>query len=68
MTLKTYTGDGGNQEEFQVYRKLNQWSSWQPRHAHITKVLDIFTIPHSGGDHLSCSETDMAKLQGYTIS
>lgn len=67
VTLKIYPRDGGSQEEFQVYRQLNQGSSWHPGHAHISKALDVFTIPYSGGDRLSCSETDVAKLQGSTI-
>lgn len=51
MTLKIYTRDEGNQEEFRIYKQLNQGSSWHPGHAHIRKALDVFMIPHSGGDH-----------------
>ena len=51
MTLKIYTRDEDNKEEFQIYKQLNQGSSWHPGHAHIRKALDIFTIPRSGGDH-----------------
>ncbi|KAI3112896.1 hypothetical protein CBS147333_3404 [Penicillium roqueforti] len=53
VTLQIYTRDEDNQEEFQIYKQLNQGSSWHPGHAHIRKDLDIFTIPRSGGDH-SC--------------
>ncbi|RAH71116.1 kinase domain protein [Aspergillus aculeatinus CBS 121060] len=51
VTLKIYTRDEDNEEEFQIYKQLNQGSSWHPGHAHIRKALDIFTIPRSGGDH-----------------
>ncbi|KAE8146490.1 kinase-like domain-containing protein [Aspergillus avenaceus] len=51
VTLKIYTRDEDNQEEFQIYEQLNQGSSWHPGHAHIRKALDIFTIPSSGGYH-----------------
>ncbi|KAL2857517.1 kinase-like domain-containing protein [Aspergillus pseudodeflectus] len=51
VTLKVYTRDEGNQDEFQIYKQLDQGSSWRPGHAHIRKALDLFTIPHSGGNH-----------------
>lgn len=51
MTLKIYSRDEDNQEEFQIYKQLNQGGSWHPGHAHIRKALDLFTIPYSGGDH-----------------
>lgn len=51
MTLKIYTRGNGNEEEFQIYKQLNQGGSWHPGHAHIRRALDIFTIPRSGGDH-----------------
>lgn len=51
MTLKIYTREEGNQEEFQIYKQLDQGSSQHPGHAHIRKALDIFTISRSGGDH-----------------
>lgn len=53
MTLKIYTLDEEHQEEFQIYKQLNQGSSRHPGHAHIRKALDIFTISSSGGNH-SC--------------
>mgnify|MGYP002718555207 FL=1 len=51
MTLKIYTRDEDNQDEFEVYKQLNQGRSWHPGHAHVRKALDIFTIPSSGGNH-----------------
>lgn len=51
MTLKIYTRDGGNQEEFQIYKQLNRGSSWHPGYAHIRKALDIFTIHSSSGEY-----------------
>ncbi|CAG8110889.1 unnamed protein product [Penicillium salamii] len=53
VTLKIYTRDEDNQEEFQIYKQLNQGSSWHPGHSHIRKALDVFTLPSSGGSH-SC--------------
>ncbi|KAH8433712.1 uncharacterized protein LDX57_011346 [Aspergillus melleus] len=53
VTLKIYTREEGNQEEFQIYKHLNQGSPWHPGRAHIGKTLDIFRIPRLGGDH-SC--------------
>ncbi|EFE41028.1 hypothetical protein TRV_04226 [Trichophyton verrucosum HKI 0517] len=53
VTLKIYTLGEDNQEEFQIYKKLNQGSSRHPGHAHIRKALDIFTIFSSCGSH-SC--------------
>ncbi|KAJ5709488.1 hypothetical protein N7493_010822 [Penicillium malachiteum] len=53
VSLKIYTLHEDNQEEFKIYKQLNQGSSRHPGHAHIRKVLDIFTISSSGGSH-SC--------------
>ncbi|PYI14680.1 kinase-like protein [Aspergillus violaceofuscus CBS 115571] len=51
VSLKIYTRDEDNQQEFQIYKRLNRGSSWHPGHAHVRKSLDIFTAPRSGGDH-----------------
>ncbi|KAJ5483236.1 protein kinase domain protein [Penicillium desertorum] len=51
VTLKIYARDERNQEEFEIYKQLNQRRSWHPGHAHVRKALDIFTIPSSGGNH-----------------
>lgn len=59
MTLKTYTREEENQDEFHIYQQLNQGSSWHPGYAHIRKALDIFTIPRSGGDHLCLVQKPM---------
>ena len=59
MTLKIYTREEDNQDEFQIYKQLNQGSSWHPGYAHIRKALDIFTIPRPGGDHLCLVQKPM---------
>jgi serine/threonine-protein kinase SRPK3 len=46
-----YTRDGDPQEEFQVYRRLSTGNKYHPGYPHIRTALDIFTIPHTGGDH-----------------
>ncbi|KAE8376060.1 kinase-like domain-containing protein [Aspergillus bertholletiae] len=51
VTLKIYTCDERDQEEFQINKQLGQGSSQHPGHAHIRKASDIFTIPRPGGDH-----------------
>lgn len=57
--LKTYTREEDNQDEFHIYKQLNQGSAWHPGYAHIREALDIFTIPHSGGDHLCLVQKPM---------
>ncbi|KAL4886849.1 kinase-like domain-containing protein [Aspergillus karnatakaensis] len=51
VTLKIYTRDEGNQEEFQIYQRLDQGNPQHPGYAHVRKALDVFTIPRSSGDH-----------------
>ncbi|KAH1486018.1 hypothetical protein KXV64_007796 [Aspergillus fumigatus] len=51
VTLKIYTRDEDNQEEFQIYKQLNQGSRQHPGRPDIRQALDIFTIPRPGGDH-----------------
>lgn len=51
MTLKIYTRGEENEEEFQIYKQLRQGSSWHPGHGHVRKVLDLFKISTSSGDH-----------------
>ncbi|KAJ5351024.1 protein kinase domain protein [Penicillium brevicompactum] len=51
VTLKIYTRGEDNEEEFQVYKRLRQGSSWHPGHGHVRKVLDLFKIFTSSGDH-----------------
>lgn len=51
MTLKIYTHDRGNLEEFEIYKQLDHGNSRHPGHAHTRQALDIFTIPCSTGDH-----------------
>ncbi|KAK2744662.1 hypothetical protein FQN55_006580 [Onygenales sp. PD_40] len=51
VTLKVYTRDETNQEEFRIYKYLNQGNSAHPGYAHVITALDVFTIPRPGGDH-----------------
>ncbi|RDW61699.1 uncharacterized protein DSM5745_10371 [Aspergillus mulundensis] len=51
VTLKIYTRDEDNREEFRVYEQLNKGSSWHPGYAHVREALDLFTISRAGGDH-----------------
>ncbi|KAJ6155821.1 hypothetical protein N7470_006387 [Penicillium chermesinum] len=51
VTLKLYTLDKDNHEEPQIYKLLNQGSSWHPGHAHVRKAVDIFTVPSPRGNH-----------------
>lgn len=51
MTLKVYTRDETNREEFEIYRSLNQGNPSHPGYVHVRTALDIFTIPRPGGDH-----------------
>ncbi|KAJ5346095.1 hypothetical protein N7452_004099 [Penicillium brevicompactum] len=51
VTLKIYTRGEENEEEFQIYKQLRQGSSWHPGHGHVRKVLDLFKISTSSGDH-----------------
>ncbi|KAL2851521.1 kinase-like protein [Aspergillus pseudoustus] len=51
VTLKVYTRDEDNQEEFQIYKQLSKGSSSHPCHAHVRSRLETFTIFRRGGDH-----------------
>ncbi|CAG8938994.1 unnamed protein product [Penicillium salamii] len=51
VSLKLYTGDEDNEEEFQIYKRLSQGSSWHPGHSHVRKALDVFTVSSSKGSH-----------------
>jgi serine/threonine protein kinase len=51
VTLKVYTCNEANQEEFQIYKHPNQGNQSQPGYAHVRRALDIFTIPRHGGYH-----------------
>lgn len=59
MTLKIYTLDEDNKEDFHIYKQLNQGSSWHPGHPYIRKALDIFTIPSSGRNYSCLVQTPM---------
>ncbi|KAK2811370.1 hypothetical protein FQN50_002247 [Emmonsiellopsis sp. PD_5] len=51
VTLKVYTRDETNQEEFRIYKLLNQGNPSHPGYAHVRTALDVFTIHRPGGDH-----------------
>lgn len=51
MTLKVYTRNESDQEEFQIYKYLKQGNTSHPGYAHVRTALDTFTIPHPRGDH-----------------
>lgn len=51
VSLKLYTRDEDNQEEFQIYKQLSQGSSWHPGHSHVRKALDVFTVSSLKGSH-----------------
>ncbi|PYI11064.1 CMGC protein kinase [Aspergillus sclerotiicarbonarius CBS 121057] len=51
VSLKVYTRDEDNVEEFQIYKHLKQCKSSHPGYAHVRTALDVFTIPRLGGDH-----------------
>lgn len=51
VTLKVYTRDEDNKEEFEIYKQLSKGDSSHPGYAHVRTALDIFTIHRSGGDH-----------------
>lgn len=51
MTLKVYTRNEANQEEFQIYKYINQGNPLHPGYVHVRTALDIFTLPRPGGGH-----------------
>ncbi|KAL2368302.1 hypothetical protein RJZ57_007319, partial [Blastomyces gilchristii] len=51
VTVKVYTRDEVNQEEFQIYKYLKQGNPSHPGYVHVRKALDVFTIPRPGGGH-----------------
>src|SRR2546430_2677076 len=50
-TLKVYTREGVDQEEFNIYQALNKGNPSHPGYPHVRTALDMFTIPRPGGDH-----------------
>ncbi|KGO63868.1 hypothetical protein PITC_054940 [Penicillium italicum] len=51
VTLKLYTRDENNTEEFEVYKHLNKGNISHPGYTHVRTALDRFTIPHLGNHH-----------------
>lgn len=51
MTLKVYTRDEDNAEDFRIYNHLKKHKSSHHGYAHVRTALDFFTIPRHGGDH-----------------
>lgn len=52
VTLKLYTLDEVNQEEFQVYNQLNQGNSSHPGYPHVRTAIDMFSIPRPGVNNI----------------
>ncbi|KAJ5799909.1 uncharacterized protein N7518_001977 [Penicillium psychrosexuale] len=51
VTLKLYTRDESNKEEFEIYKHLNNGNISHPGYSHVRTALDRFTIPHLGNRH-----------------
>lgn len=51
MTLKAYTRDEGNQEEFRTYQHLSQGSPSHPGYAYVRTALDSLMLHRPGGGH-----------------
>ncbi|KAK8902475.1 hypothetical protein QC760_008981 [Botrytis cinerea] len=51
VSLKVYTRNGDPQKEFETYQHLSTGSHCHPGYPHIRTALEMFTIPHTGGDH-----------------
>ncbi|PKY07070.1 CMGC protein kinase [Aspergillus campestris IBT 28561] len=54
VTLKVYTCDETNQEEFKIYKHLSQANTLDPGHVHVRTALDAFTIPRALGNSHHC--------------
>ncbi|OJZ83706.1 hypothetical protein ASPFODRAFT_62835 [Aspergillus luchuensis CBS 106.47] len=51
VTLKVYTRDEDNAEQFRIYNHLQEHKSSHPGYAHVRTALDLFTISRNGGNH-----------------
>ncbi len=51
VTLKVYTREEANRDEFEIYKHLSQGNPSHPGHLHVRTALDIFIIPRPRGDH-----------------
>ncbi|KAE9371886.1 CMGC protein kinase [Stipitochalara longipes BDJ] len=50
-TLKVFTREGVDPEEFNIYKSLSAGIASHPGRRHVRTALDAFTIPRQGGDH-----------------
>ncbi|RMZ72434.1 kinase domain-containing [Pyrenophora seminiperda CCB06] len=50
-TLKVFTREGQNEDEYDMYNILSKGNAWHPGYDHVRTALDLFTIPRQGGDH-----------------
>ncbi|EFQ86981.1 hypothetical protein PTT_17633 [Pyrenophora teres f. teres 0-1] len=50
-TLKFFTREGMDEDEYNVYNILSKGNASHPGYNHIRTALDLFTIPRQGGDH-----------------
>ena len=50
-TLKVYTREGVDQDEFNVYQALSKGNPSHPGYSHVRAALDMLIIPRPGGDH-----------------
>jgi serine/threonine protein kinase len=50
-TLKIFTREGIDPEEFNTYKSLSAGSAYHPGRRHVRTALDVFTIPRQGGGH-----------------
>ncbi|KAI9686773.1 MAG: hypothetical protein M1822_002833 [Bathelium mastoideum] len=51
VSLKVYTRDVVDKDEFNISQILNKGDSSHPGFKHVRTALDIFTIPRAGGNH-----------------
>ena len=50
-TLKVFTRECDDPEEFNIYNLLSAGDASHPGHRHIRTALDVFTLPRQDGDH-----------------
>ncbi|KAF1919640.1 kinase domain-containing protein [Ampelomyces quisqualis] len=50
-TLKIFTREGMDEEEYDLYKILSNGNTSHPGYNHVRKALDMFIIPRQGGDH-----------------
>ncbi|KAJ8116979.1 hypothetical protein OPT61_g1714 [Boeremia exigua] len=51
ITLKVFTRDGMDKNEYKVYDILSKGNASHPGYNHVRKAFGLFTIPRHGGDH-----------------